>query len=132
MGIREPKPDKGKLVRATQTDAPPPDTEHPSFSLRHLKNKYCISRCTKKEKVAFVKKLRILTQMSWAQIKQSGRHKHGYEPISQLDAQLPDAAPTGARAIAFRFADMAPMIGYREHAVFYVVAFDRKFKLYKH
>ena len=76
--------------------------------------------------------VRILTQMTWAEIKVSPRHQYGTEVIKELQDKLPCDARAGSPAIAIRFCDKAPMVGFREDDTFYVVWFDRAFKLYKH
>ena len=131
MTLKSPPVEKGRLVKPTRSDAPPPDSRDPAFSLQHLKRSHCITKCTTKEQAAFAKKIRILTQMTWAQIKQSHRHKNGTEILADLTPKLPSAA-NGEHAMVFRFSGMAPMIGFRSDNVFYVVWFDPKMKLYKH
>lgn len=131
MTIKSPAVEKGRLVKPTPSDAPPPDSRHPAFSLRHLKSSHCITKCTTRDQAAFAKKMRILTQMTWAQIKQSHRHKNGTEIIEGMTNKLPPAARC-EHAMVFRFSGMAPMIGFRSDNIFYVVWFDPKMKLYKH
>jgi hypothetical protein len=94
--------------------------------------KFCLSLCEKNERASFADKLLMLSKMTWAEIKLAPRHGLGHEIIEQLRGKLPDAAPTGAHALAFRFFKKAPMVGFRSGSVFYVVWFDREFKLYKH
>ena len=129
--FRQPEPDRGRFS-ATPSSNQPPDLEHPAFSLRYVDKHYCISKCEKREKATFAERLLKWSQMTWAQIKQADRHGLGNEIISQLTQKLPTAAPKGADALAFRFHGKAPMVGFREGNIFYVVWFDREFKLYKH
>lgn len=129
--FQQPTPDQGRFV-PTKTDAASPDALHPAFSLRYVEKRYCISDCDKSEKSHFAEKILKLSQMTWAQIKQSHRHSFGTEIISQLEAKLPVAAPKGAHALAFRFSGKKPMVGYRDGNIFYVVWFDREFTLYDH
>lgn len=131
MGIRAPQPDKGRFA-PTPTAAPPPDTLYPAVSLRYLKSSHCISNCTKDEQAAFANRIREMTQMTWAQIKQAPRHGLGHEKIAQLKHKLPSGAPDDAHALAFRFDGKKPMVGFRDGNIFYVVWFDRDFSLYNH
>jgi len=131
MTIISPQPETGDFI-PTATEANPPDAEYPLFSLRHVDKRYCISACQKTEKVSFVNKLLKWSGMTWTELRLAHRHGLGYELIGTLDAKLPASAPTGAQAIAFRFHDKAPVVGYRDGNVFYAVWFDRQFTLYDH
>ena len=131
MTIDEPTAESGKIIPAA-TNEKPPDVEHPLFSLRHVDKKYCISSCEKGEKASFVTKMHKLSSMSWRELSVAPSHGLGFEFIKTLDAKLPRCAPQGARAIAFRFHDKAPVVGYRDGNTFYAVWFDRQFKLYDH
>ncbi len=132
MTIKPRQPSKGAVIRTPRSDAPPVSSQYPSFSLRYVKPKYCISRCEKKECASFAKKLRTLSTMTWAQIMNAPKHSNGGEYIKELKAKLPQEAPRDSRAIALRFHRNAPMVGFKDGSVFYVVWFDRKMNLYKH
>lgn len=45
-------------------------------------NSHCITLCEKDEKAAFADKLRELSQLTWSQLRMSGRHGMGYEKIA--------------------------------------------------
>lgn len=123
---------QGKKFVFSASPAPPTDSKHLLISLRYLRPNYCISRCEKRDKAKFAERVRILTQKTWAELKQSDKHLHGYETIAQLSDRLPPEAPLQAPAIAFRFAGLKPMVGFRNDAIFYVVWFDRDYNLYAH
>ncbi|MEM6459236.1 MAG: hypothetical protein AAF710_07570 [Planctomycetota bacterium] len=128
--IKRPGKNRGK-VKPTEDTSPSPSAEYPSVSLRYLNSSHCISKCSKEDQVLFANRVRLLTQMTWAQINVSHRHGLGYEKINQLKDGLP--ADAGDQpALAFRFAGKKPMVGFRYGAVFYVVWFDYDFNLYDH
>lgn len=109
--------------------------EHPIFSLQYLdKNDYSLGACTKEEKAAFADTLVRLSQLTWAEITQSPRHGLGYEKIARnsIHAPIPAHITEDITFIAFRFYGKAPMVGYREGAIFHILWIDRDFTLYHH
>ena len=72
--------------------------------------------------------------MTWAQIRASDRHASGYEQIarSSIRGAIPPDITEDVSFIAFRFCAKAPMVGYRDGAVFHVIWLDRDFSLYRH
>lgn len=133
MGIKPRKQEKG-AIRPTRSDEPSPDSLYISFNLKHVEGKHCLTRCNKNELTSFAKKIRTLSKMTWAQIKAAPKHGLGSETISSLKEKLPKEARDKDRdAIALRFEGKKPMVGYRgDRDTFYVVWFDRDFKLYDH
>ncbi len=75
-----------------------------------------------------------LSQLTWSQIKASPRHGLGYEKIDRnaIKSSIPIHIKDDVNFIAFRFCGMAPMVGYRDGAVFYIIWLDRDFTLYPH
>lgn len=134
--LKSPSVQKGNKIKApeaTPNDVPP-QSKKPIFSFQHLQAEYCISHCTKEQKLVFVDKLRILGQLSWGQIWNVNRHKLGCEKIATdaINVGLPAFIKEDVTLLAFRFAGMAPMIGYREDNIFHIVWLDRNFKVYNH
>ena len=73
--------------------------------------------------------------MTWAQLRQSPRDKLGYEKISRdsIRGGIPNVVTEDVDIIAFRFCDKAPMVGFRaQDGTFFIVWFDRRFRLYPH
>src|SRR4051812_45081211 len=68
------------------------DREPPQFSLRHVQDAHCITRCEKDDKIAFADRLRELSRMTWAEIRVAHRHGLGTEKIAQsaIEAGIPD------------------------------------------
>ena len=134
--LKPPPKTKGKFVIAHDADNTPPEKHHPAFCLRYLDkdNNYCLSKCNRRQKAAFADKVHKLGKMSWAEVRMAPSHGLGYEPIAKnrLRKPLPRDVSPDVQIIAFRFSGKAPMVGYRKGKVFYVLWFDRKFKLYYH
>lgn len=78
----------------------------------------------KDEKAGLADKLYRLSQLTWAEIKQQGRHKLGFEKIARgaIKAGIPSHITEDVdHFLAFRFDDLKAMVGYR---------LDRHFLLY--
>ena len=61
----------------------------------------------------------------------SDRHSLGFEKIDNLKVSIPAEADQ-QKIIAFRCFGMAPMLGFRREATFYVLWLDPKMRTYKH
>ncbi len=123
---------KGERLSAQEITDIPPDQQPPLFSLRYMSKDYSISQCTKDEKAALVDTFYQLSQLTWSQIKASPRHGLGYEKIDRksIKSSIPVHIKDDVNLIAFRFCGMAPMVGYRDGSVFYIIWLDRDFTLY--
>lgn len=132
--LRKQKQDIGKRVLAHASDDTPPGKPHPLFSLRYVDRAYCLSSCTKKEKAAFADTIHKLSKIPWAEIETAPKHGSGYERIarSSLRRPVPSHVTEDTTIKAFRFFGRAVMVGYRSGDVFFVIWFDRRFKLYPH
>lgn len=110
------------------------DGKNPIFSLRHLNSGYCISKCDKKDRLSFVDKIRVISQLSWAQIKSTHRHATGFEklPRNTFKIGIPTHITEDQTLIAFRFSGKKPMIGYRDRDIFHIIWFDNDFSVYDH
>lgn len=110
------------------------DQSPPEFSFRYLQKGFCVDCCELKEKAALSDKLFRLSQLSWAQIRQQDRHKLGYEKIARnaIKSAIPPHVTEDVDLIAFRFHGMAPMVGYKRDATFFILWLDRVYTLYDH
>lgn len=126
--------EKGKHVSVPATTEESPQQQAPTFSFRYMNKDYSLSQCTKDEKAALADTLYRLSQLSWSQIESSPRHGLGFEKISRnsIKVAIPSHLTEDVNLIAFRFCGMAPMIGYRERAIFHIIWLDRDFTVYKH
>ncbi len=132
--LRGPAPSSGKHIPAATTRIESPEQQPPVFSLRYLQPGYSLADCNREEKAAFADTLHKLSQMTWAEINVSSRHGRGYEriPRTQIKAPVPPHVTEDVNLLAFRFCGLAPMVGYRDGAIFHVLWLDRAFTLYHH
>lgn len=79
-------------------------------------------------------KLRRLSQLTWAQIRLQDRHGLGTEKLAQdqVRCRIPTKLTSDTYLLAFRFSGMKSMVGYKDGAIFHIIAFDRNFTLYDH
>ncbi len=126
--------EKGQRITEAKGEEISPEQQPPMFSLRYLNRDYNLSQCTKDEKAAFADTIAQLSQLTWSQIQSQPRHGLGYEKISRnaIRSSIPSHLTDDVNLIAFRFCGKAPMVGYRDRAVFYIIWLDRDFTLYPH
>ena len=126
--------EKGRNISPPVTVEESPEQQPPIFSLRHMSRDFSLDNCTKDEKAALIDTMFRLSQLTWAQINSAPRHGLGYERIAQssIKAAIPAHITQDVNLLAFRFHGLAPMVGYRERAIFHIIWLDRSFTLYKH
>ncbi|MEM9538468.1 MAG: hypothetical protein AAGA60_03040 [Cyanobacteria bacterium P01_E01_bin.42] len=131
--IKQPSISEGKQIKSQQ-DESNPDRQTPIFSFKYLDRQYSIAQCTKDEKAALIDTLDRLSQLSWRELRQAPKHGLGYEKISRdaIRASIPNSITEDVNFIAFRFCGKAPMVGYRDGAIFHLIWLDRDFSLYDH
>lgn len=132
--LKEPNKNTGKRLSAF---APPNyDEMPPVFSLERLQGgPFCLSTLDQEHKASFADAMYRRRQVSWRDLKQSGRHGLGFEkiPRHQIKAGIPRfITEDHDYFLAFRFKGQAPMVGYRVRNIFYVLWFDSSFELYDH
>lgn len=130
------KQNKGKKLAIAPTIEDNPEKQSPVFSLRHVdKSRYTLSDCTPQEKASFADKIWRLSQLTWAELKVADKHGLGCEVLPQTAikrATIPGHLSADTKLVVFRFCAKAPMVGYRERAIFHIIWFDRDFTLYDH
>lgn len=109
----------------------------PRFSFRDIVNDpdFSYNSLGRDDKVNLINTLNVLGRLTWTQIRAQDRHKCGCEIINRasIKCPLPDNVPEDGNILAFRFSDKKPMLGYKSaFGTFYIIAFDTKFKAYKH
>lgn len=132
--IIPPAESTGKLKLGPQSGGNS-DQKKPKFSFCYIQGSHCITKCQKDEKAGLADKLYRLSQLTWAEIKQQGRHKLGFEKIARgaIKAGIPSHITEDVdHFLAFRFDDLKAMVGYRLGSTFFVIWLDREFNLYKH
>lgn len=134
--IKFPDLNQGDKVKTNPGFSTSSNTKHPAFSFKFInKDKYGLDKCTKDEKAALINKIHRLSQLPWSQINSSSRDGLGCEKISKtaIKAAIPsNIKPDTEYFNAFRFNGKAPMVGYRDEKVFYIIWLDRDFTLYDH
>lgn len=131
---------KKRKVEARKASAVPfkdvgsTDREKPIFSFHSLQKDYCVTDCEQNEKASLAECLRKLSNFCWMQLKNDKRHGLGCEKIARnaIKAPMPTSISEDTTFLAFRFHGKAPMVGYREQAIFHILWLDRKYTLYDH
>lgn len=133
--FRAAPPEKGQKIRGrVDSSEPLDDKQPPLFCFRYLRKGFSVADCQTPEKAAFADRLHEMSQLTWEQLRQAGRHQQGYEVIAQgrIRDGIPPHITPDVNLIAFRFCGKAPVVGYRNRRVFHVVWLDRAFTLYDH
>jgi len=125
---------KGKKYNYPIPPSSPTIIGKPVFSFHYLQNSYCVSKCSKRQKIGFVDTMRILSSLEWNLIYSSKRHQYGKEiiPRYRFKVPIPFCISEDENIIAIRFHDNAPMVGVRRDDIFHIVWFDRNFTVYDH
>jgi hypothetical protein len=110
------------------------DGNRPVFSLRYIHKDFSLLSCVKDEKASFADTLFNLSQLTWRELILDHKHGLGCEKIPRYQIQSNPSAEIkdDVNFLAFRFYKKAPMVGYRDGDVFYIIWLDREFKLYEH
>ena len=127
--VKAPSSTKGKFRQPTIPRVSS-NGDKPHFSLEYLDNKYSLAVCEQREKAAFADTLEKLSKLTWGEIASAPRHGSGHEiiTIESIKGAVPPHIFTEERRIlAFRFCGRAPMVGYRDARLFYIVWLDRSF-----
>jgi len=132
--LAKPSKKAGKRVNSSNTQST--GTMPVLFSLeRCVSGKYCLSQLSVEDKAAFADSVFIRRSITWDEMRQASRHGVGTEKIaiSAIKAPIPRQITEDVETLlALRFSAMAPMVGYRIGAVFFVLWFDHDFSLYNH
>ena len=86
------------------------------------------------DKAAFADQIAKISKLTWAQIRLQDRHALGTEkhPPGKVKFKLPTHYTEDTNILCFRFSGRKPMAGYKDGAVFHILAFDRNYTLYNH
>jgi hypothetical protein len=125
---------QGKKLKSHATSNISPEQQYPAFSLRYLDKKHGLTSCNQEQKAALIETIHKLSQLTWNQIYSSSRHASGCEKIAResIKVPIPKHIPEDVNFLAFRFYGKAPMIGYRDETIFYVLWLDIHFSVYSH
>lgn len=128
-------PDAGRRIESSNTPNKSTQQEKPVFSLQYVDNDWCICRCEQSDMASFVKRIRKLSQMTWAEIQNKGRHEYGSESINKTEfrCRLPARVDNDDKLLVLRFTSKnKAMVGFRDGAIYHIIAFDKDFTLYGH
>ncbi len=115
-------------------ESSPPAQDKPVFSFHYLQDSHCISLCSTKQKASFVNTMRLLSKLTWQEIKSLPKHGLGSEkiPRNSMYATVPNQVAEDEALLAFRFFGRAPMVGIRRQQIFHIIWFDKDFNVYNH
>lgn len=133
---RRADPRRGKIKsRDEPVPQPKADDRPPVFSFEYLQKGWCIADCQPIERSKMLDRIRMLSELSWSELRQQDRHKLGTETLpfhAIKGAKIPAFVTPDVKLLAFRAWEKVAMVGYKDDRVFYVLWIDREFKLYNH
>ena len=139
MGKNFNKPEPKKTAKIKQTgelssSSGSTDNQKPAFCFQHLHGDHNITKLDAEEKRALIEKLIELSNMTWQQLKLSGRHGLGTEKINRnsILVSIPPSITEEVTFLSIRFNGMKPMVGYRGNRIFHIVYLDHNFSVYNH
>lgn len=122
--------------RFTAHEPPDYESKPPIFSLEKLQpGKYCFSRLDRNCKAMFAEAIYKRKSLTWRELKSAGRHGLGTEKMSRsaIKATMPEFIKDDVKDfMVFRYHGTRPMVGIRQHDIFYVLWFDPNYSLYDH
>jgi hypothetical protein len=135
--IPHPTAGKSKRGRIPTPEAPQDyDQKPPLFSLERVQEgEHGYSALTTAEKAAFADSIYKRSGLKWIDLRRCDRHKLGTEliPRGQITAPIPAFITEDQDSfMVMRFSGKKPIIGFRERNIFYIIWFDRNFKVYPH
>jgi len=125
---------RGRKYDYPVPDSSPPVQDKPIFSFHYLQDSHCISLCNRGQKAAFADTMRLLSKLTWQEIKSSYRHGLGSEkiPRNRFYVTIPNQVADDEALLSIRFYGRAPMVGIRREQVFHIIWFDIDFNVYNH
>ena len=134
--LKKPNMHQGKQIKALENQHINADTQTIIISLEFVQKRYCFEFLDKDEKAAVASSIFKRSKLQWLQIKNTHKHGLGMETIERnaLKAPIPEISliKPDTTFIALRFDEKKLMVGFRNGRIFYVLWFDRSFKLYNH
>jgi hypothetical protein len=134
--LHQPKANQGRRIPAPIIE---PDNKlirnHPIFCLRYLHKNYNVESCSQSDRASLIRQMANLSQLSWDDIKQSGRHGMGSEKINRksIKVSIPkEITPDVEDFLALRYSGKKVFIGFRNYYIFHMIYIDSDFSVYKH
>ena len=134
--LHPPKANQGRHI---PTPIIEPDNKlirnHPIFCLRYLHKDYNVESCSQSDRASLIRQMANLCQLSWDNIKLSGRHGMGSEKIKRksIKVSIPkEITPDVEDFLALRYSGKKVFIGFRNQYIFHMIYIDSDFSVYKH
>ncbi|HUX56070.1 MAG TPA: hypothetical protein VMV77_03800 [Bacteroidales bacterium] len=134
--LHHPKPNQSQLIPTPIIEA---DNRlirnHPIFCLRYLHKNYNVESCSQADRASLIRQMANLSQLSWDEIKLSGRHGMGSEKIKRksIKASIPqEITPDVEDFLALRYSGKKAFIGFRNNYIFHIIYIDSDYSVYKH
>lgn len=130
--------EKGRRFRQQVSTKESSQTLPPKFSFAKLHPSWNLNNAQREEKAALANTLLQIGSMTWTLIMQTNRHGAGFEKISLTSIKdsyqeyCREMMTEDTNLIAFRYYKKKPMVGYRDGETFFIMFFDREFRLYDH
>ncbi len=113
--------------------------DYPVFCFRHLHSDCGIEQCLRADNSfvkQFLKKIDLISKLSWYDIQFSDRRGHGTEkiPRSAIRKSVPSSITADVKDfLSFYFnGDRGRIIGYRNQFLFHIVFIDTDLEVYNH
>lgn len=142
MNIKEPnyiESDKNILLSNGAIDSAIDKIDYPIFCFRYMHQSYNIEKCLMSEKSfpkQFLKKIELISKLSWEDIKLADRQGHGTEKISKssIHSSVPSSVTNDVKDFLSLYFNgkKGRIIGYRSKALFHIVYIDTKLDVYDH
>lgn len=137
--IKNPLYEEAEHVSLRGVEGPLDKIDYPLFCFRHLHKDFDIDRCLYADKSfsrQLLKKIGLVSKISWIDIQMSDRQGHGTEKISKksIKKTIPSSITEDVNDfLSFYFnGDRGRIIGFRNQMVFHVVYIDTELSVYSH
>jgi hypothetical protein len=131
-------PNKAKFLRAGGV-APTVNADdlYPAFSFEKMQDKSgnSVNCCADEDRVALVKRLFMLSRMTWKEIRNAPAKGVGSEQIPKFRIQRPippSVTPDVDQFSSLHFSGNKRFIGYRVGQIFHILWVDHSFEVYNH
>lgn len=110
------------------------DHESPVYCFRYLDSDFHVAHCEQADQAALARTLVAMSQLTWGQLRDAGRHGKGFEhlPQDQVRIKIPRHITPDVRLLVFRFSGIKAMLGYRDGRTLHILALDPQFIAYDH
>lgn len=131
-------PDKAKFLRGgAVTPTVNTDELYPAFSFEKMQDKSgnSVNCCGDEDRVALVKRLFMLSRLTWKEIRQAPSSGMGSEQIPKYRIKRPipsTVTPDIEQFSSLHFSGKKRFVGYRVGQIFHILWVDHTFEVYNH